>query len=71
MKVAICFTGTGRSLQYTYKNINDKLINSFDNCDLFFTIAKNPHSYKIEKYFSEDKTKVCLIEEEPSYNIDT
>ena len=51
-KQAICFTGTCRSLDYTYQNIKDNLIECNPDCDLFFFIAKNKHSDKIYKYFS-------------------
>lgn len=51
-RVAICFTGTGRSLEYTHENIKKNLIECNPNCDLFFLIAKNQHSDKVCDYFS-------------------
>tara|TARA_R110002020_G_scaffold108821_3_gene252056 strand:+ start:838 stop:1563 length:726 start_codon:yes stop_codon:yes gene_type:complete len=64
-RVAICFTGTGRSLQYTHENIKRNLIECNPNCDLFFLIAKNKHSDKVCDYFSSmDNCNIKIDTEE-------
>ena len=69
MKTAICFTGTARSLEHTYKNIQKKLIDPIPNCDVFLLIAQNPHADKATKYFQIPELKRLVIEEEPEYDI--
>tara|TARA_R110000851_G_scaffold333498_1_gene514108 strand:+ start:41 stop:763 length:723 start_codon:yes stop_codon:yes gene_type:complete len=70
MKTAICFTGTGRSLDYTYENLKQNLISKFDNCDVFILGAENAHSDKIIKYFKNKKfVKSLTIEKEPNYDL--
>lgn len=41
MKTAICFSGQARSLQYTYLNLKDYLIDQIPNCDVFIYIAQD------------------------------
>ncbi len=70
MKTAICFTGTGRSLDHTHENLKDNLIRKFDNSDVFILGAENPHSDKLIKYFKNEKyVKSLIIEKEPDYDL--
>lgn len=68
MKTALCFTGTARSLEFTYKNLKNNLIESLGDCDIIALIADNPHAYKVEKYL--DITKIKIIKEE-NYDINS
>tara|TARA_R100000008_G_C3537383_1_gene142807 strand:- start:52 stop:774 length:723 start_codon:yes stop_codon:yes gene_type:complete len=70
MKTAICFTGTCRSLQHTHKNIKERLIDPFNECDVFMLVAKNPDSEKANIYFGDlPQLKVLLIEDEPEHDV--
>ena len=70
MKTAICFTGTCRSLQHTHKNIKEKLIDPFGECDVFMLVAKNPDSEKANTYFGNlPQLKTLLVEDEPEYDV--
>jgi hypothetical protein len=70
MKTAICFTGTGRSLDYTHKNIKENLIKDFHDCDVFILGADSPHSNKIVEYFKNERyVKSLAIVEEPEYDL--
>jgi len=69
MKTAVCFTGTARSLEYTYRNIQEKIIEPIGDCDVFLYIAENPHSDKVHKYFEIPQVKLIKIEKEPEYEI--
>ena len=68
MKTAICFTGTGRSLEYTHENIKKNLIDSVGDCDVFMHVSSNPNAYKIPKYFSIPQVKKIVIDKEPDYD---
>jgi len=64
MKTAICFTGTGRALQYTGENIKKILIDRHPDCDVFVHLAETQHSEIAKEYFSFDQTKGILIEKD-------
>ena len=44
MNTAICISGMGRSIGYTFQNIKSKLIDTFEKPDVFVYIAKNRKS---------------------------
>jgi len=69
MKTAICFSGTCRSLEHTYQNLRENLINSVGDCDIFMFVPKNPDAYKALKFLNIPQLKKVLIEEEPNYDI--
>ena len=52
MKTAVCFTGQCRSLEFTYDNIKENLINCLGDCDIFGYIAENASSHKAVKYLN-------------------
>ncbi len=65
MKTAICFAGTGRSLEYTHLNLKKNLIDCFSECDVFILAASGAHSHKVEEFFSKhDRVKAIIIEKE-------
>lgn len=64
MKVAICFTGTGRSIEYTMENIMKTLIFPHSNCDVFAHLTKTKHSDKLKKYFNFNQIKKTVIDED-------
>ena len=69
MKTAVCFSGTARSLQYTHKNIKEKLILPLGDCDIFSFISKNNHCEKFNKFFSNMRqTKKVVIEEDQNFD---
>ena len=68
MKTALCFTGTARSLEYTYENLKHNLIDSLGDCDVIALIADNPHAHKVEKYL--DVTKLKIVKEK-DHDIDS
>jgi hypothetical protein len=70
MRTAICFTGTGRSLEYTGENLKKVLIQESPNCDVFVHIAKTKHSKKAEKYFTIDQVKDFKIENDELISTD-
>ena len=70
MKTAVCFTGTGRSLQHTHQNLKDVLIGNLGDCDVFILVSDNPHSNKAREFFeTAPQLKKILIEKEPEYDI--
>ena len=44
MNTAICISGMGRSIEYTFENIKSRLIDTFDNPDVFIYIGENKKS---------------------------
>jgi len=69
VKTAICLSGTCRSLEHTYKNIKENLIDAVEDCDVFMMVPKNPSSYKSLKYLNIPQLKKLSIEEEKENNI--
>lgn len=68
MKTALCFTGTCRSLEYTYENIRRHLLETIE-ADIFLLIADNPHAHKVHEYFTLPQTKKLIVEAEPDYDL--
>ena len=52
-KVAICFSGEPRSLNYTHENIRHFLNKNFQNYDVYAYIPFCPTSDQLEKFFPE------------------
>ena len=69
MTTAICFTGTGRSLNYTFENLKDKLIDRNPNCHVFLHIAETKHAQKVTKHFSFDAVKRLVVEKDEQINV--
>jgi len=69
-KTALFFTGTCRSLEYTYENLKKNLIDTIGECDIFVFLAENPHAHKFEKYLGNlPQVKKIIIEKEPEFDI--
>ena len=65
MKTAICFTGTGRSLEHTHLNLKENLIDCFYDCDVFIFVSENPHSDKVlESFKDHPRVKKIVVEKE-------
>ena len=56
-KVAICFSGEPRSLNYTHESIRKFFNNNFENYDIFAYLPEGQTSHQLEKYFPEAKNK--------------
>ena len=69
LKTALCFAGTCRSLQYTYQNIRDKLIDPLGECDIFVYGPENPHAHKAQELIALPQVKDAIIEPEPEYDL--
>lgn len=69
LKTALCFAGTCRSLQYTYQNIRDKLIDPLGECDIFVYVPENPHAHKAQELIALPQVKDAIIEPEPEYDL--
>lgn len=66
MNSAICISGLGRSIHHTFENIKTKLIDTFEEPDLFIYIAKNKSSDLAVNLFSSlpsKTTQINLVEE--------
>lgn len=65
MKTALCFACTGRSIEYTFDNIKENLIDDIPNCDVIVYLAKGPKSDLAKEYIETlDNAKVYVEEEE-------
>ena len=65
MNTAICISGMGRSIEYTFQNIKSKLIDTFVAPDVFIYIAKNKKSDEAMRLWNTliYPTEINLIEE--------
>ena len=64
MKVAICFTGTGRSIEHTVDNIKKTLINPYPDCDVFAHLTNTKYVDKLHKYLNFDQVRKFVIEDD-------
>ena len=64
MRTAICFTGTCRSLDHTYQNICEFLIDPIDNCDIFAFVPKTPHINNALQLLNNTNLKKIVFEKE-------
>ena len=66
MKTAICFTGTGRSIDHTFWNLKDTLMNEkyVGDRDIFVYIANTPDAEKTKKLFDTvEGTHIHVVDE--------
>lgn len=70
MKTAVCFTGICRSLEYTHRNIKEKLLDVIGEHDVFVHISENDNSHKAEKYLKDYNIKKILVEKETPIPLD-
>lgn len=70
MKIAICFSGQARSLNWTFFNLKDYLIDKLDNPDIFIHIAEDDSSSKFKNYLDKLDAKVLKIEKDEEINVD-
>ncbi len=69
-KNLIIFTGTGRSIDYTFKNIKENIIESLSESDVIILLSDNPHVSKVQEYFSKlPQVKKIIVEEEAEQDI--
>jgi hypothetical protein len=64
MKTAICFTGTGRSLNHTWENIKKNLIEPHQDCDIFAHLTPTKHIDKLQKLLDYKQTVKTKIEKD-------
>lgn len=66
MKTALCFLGTGRSIQHTFENLQRNVIDPFDDRDVIVYITDTPDAKKTEEYFKTlDDVFIHTIKEAP------
>jgi len=66
MKTALCFAGTGRSIEYTFSNLKETLIDPLgDDCDVIVYIVDTPKAKKVEKLFNSVSSNIEIVTEEP------
>jgi len=74
MNTAICISGMGRSIEYTFQNIKARLIDTFDKPDVFVYVAKNRESdaagwsssddaVRLFSTLDSERTQINLVEE--------
>ena len=49
MKIAVCFSGQARAVEYTHDNIQTHLLDKLGDVDTFFHICDDPDAYKKHK----------------------
>lgn len=65
MRIAVCFSGQTRALEYTYLNLKEYLIDSL-GCDVFIYAAKDKFSVGLEDCLEElNPVKMVLEEDRP------
>lgn len=51
-KIILCFSGTGRSIKYTYENIKKNVINDLSPAHIFIVTEKQQYYEQLIEYFS-------------------
>ena len=69
MKTAICFTGTGRSLDLARDNIKKFLIDAHQPCDVFAHISNSKYIDKVYQYFDFDEIANMVIEPDLAFDL--
>ena len=70
LKNLIIFTGTGRSIDYTFNNIKKNIIESLSESDIIILLSDNPYASKVQKYFSNlPQVKKIIVEKEVEQDI--
>ena len=65
MKTAICIPGIGRSIEHTFENLKDNLINCWEDRDVYVYLGKTKTSSLAESLFKKlDRCEVTVVEEE-------
>lgn len=65
MNTAICFTGTGRSIEHTFGNIERNVINPFCGSDVIVYITDTPKAEETKAYFDLiDNSYTHIVREE-------
>jgi len=65
MKTALCFAGTGRSIDYTFSHLKEVVIEPLgDDCDVIVYITDNPDAEKTGKLFNSVSSNVEIVTEE-------
>ena len=59
MKTAICISGIGRSIDYTFDNLKNNLIDCWNDRDIFYVLGKSEYSDKVIKLF--EKVERCNL----------
>ena len=57
MKTAICFTGTGRALEYTHSNLKKYLMDPEEDYDVFAHISNSKFINQVHEHFNFDNVK--------------
>jgi len=69
MRTAICFTGTGRSLEHTHSNLKKCLIDKESDCDIFAHISDSKFVNQVHEYFKFDNIKNIKIEKDVEFDL--
>jgi hypothetical protein len=65
-KTALCFACTGRSIEYTFDNIKENLIDRIDNHDIFLYLTKGKFSDSaLKKFEKENVVNFRVVDEVP------
>jgi hypothetical protein len=65
MKTAICISGIGRSIEHTFENLKENLINCWEDRDVYVFLGKSKVSSQAESLFKTlDRCEVLVKEEE-------
>jgi len=71
MKTALCFAGTGRSIEHTFDNLRecfiDDLEDTADGRDIFVYITDTPIAADTEKYFSNYTSNIEVVKEDDQH----
>jgi len=68
MKVALCFWGLTRSLKFTHKSIQDKILNVLKNASINYTIFLHTYKFK-SKYYNPRAKEVGLTLDFDDYKL--
>ena len=69
MKTAICFTGTGRALEYTHSNLKKYLMDPEKDYDVFAHISNSKFINQVHEHFNFDNVKDFKIEDDIEFNL--
>ena len=68
MKVALCFWGLTRSLKFTHKSIQDKILNVLKNASINYTIFLHTYNFK-SKYYNPRAKEIGLALDFDDYKL--
>lgn len=52
MKVAVCISGIGRSIDHSFSNLKENLINCWEDRDVFYVLGEGEYSERVIELFS-------------------